>query len=77
MTQKIYLYSTTHCHLCELAQSLLDDSTACLVEVIEIAYDECLVIKYGTRIPVIKRQDTQAELDWPFNLGDIMQFLQN
>jgi hypothetical protein len=30
---------------------------------------------YGLRIPVLRRTDTGAELDWPFDAGQVVQFL--
>ena len=70
------LYSTSHCHLCEVALSLLmsfGDDIA--LEIIDIAEDEKLLDTYSLRIPVLQRQDTKAELNWPFVLDDIQKFL--
>ncbi len=77
MPKELYLYSTSHCHLCELAELLLIESTEKLVEVIEIANDDQLLSQYGLRIPVLKRLDTNAELGWPFNSNDIALFLRD
>ena len=76
MTKQLYLYSTSHCHLCELAYALiLQASDPNNVKLIEIADDKALLTEYGLRIPVLKRVDTNAELNWPFNLVDITVFL--
>ena len=76
MTKQLYLYSTSHCHLCELAYALiLQAADASNVSLIDIADDEVLLEKYGLRIPVLKRIDSNAELNWPFNLVDITIFL--
>lgn len=76
MTKQLYLYSTSHCHLCELALSFVmqagDDIE---VDLIDIAENEALLTRYGMRIPVLQRQDTQAELDWPFNEASLHEFL--
>ena len=45
------------------------------VNLIEIADDKALLAEYGLQIPVLKRVDTNAELNWPFNLVDITVFL--
>ncbi len=45
------------------------------VNLIEIAENETLLTRYGSRIPVLQRLDTQAELDWPFNETSIREFL--
>lgn len=76
MLKQLNLYSTSHCHLCDLAHSLLlnfEDKLA--VKVIDIAEDEALLDKFSLRIPVLQRQDTKAELNWPFASADIHKFL--
>ena len=76
MTKQLTLYSTSHCHLCELAQALLLPMAGKFtLEIIDIAEDEALLAQYGTRIPVLHRQDSKAELNWPFAAGDIQDFL--
>ena len=30
---------------------------------------------YGTRVPVLRREDTGAELDWPFDAAQVRGFL--
>lgn len=76
MMTPLILYSTTHCHLCELAHTLLltlaDEYT---LEIIDIAEDETLLERYGLSIPVLHRQDTKAELNWPFAVDNIRDFL--
>ncbi len=71
----LYLYSTSHCHLCESAQALLTKLNIQAVTTVEISDNDQLLLAYGTRIPVLKREDTNTELDWPFNLTDIRLFL--
>lgn len=71
-------YTTSHCHLCELAEQLLVHtplSQPVPVEVVDIAESEALVASYGTRIPVLHRDDTGAELNWPFTRDDLLAFL--
>ena len=59
---EITLYHTTACHLCELAQQLIEGVQGVIVHLIDIAEDAALVEAYGVRIPVLKRTDTGAEL---------------
>ncbi len=47
------------------------------LEIIDIAEDEKLLDVFGLRIPVLRRQDTQAELNWPFKAADINKFLKD
>lgn len=75
MTEQLSLYSTSHCHLCELAYALVMKVPNISVIVIDIAEDELLLAKYGVHIPVLQRQDTDRELNWPFTEADIHQLL--
>ncbi len=76
MIKQLYLYSTLHCHLCEVAYSLATKIPDISVSVIEVAGDEFLLAEYGIRIPVLQRQDTKMELNWPFSEADIQVFLE-
>jgi hypothetical protein len=72
----IHLYTTSACHLCELAIDLLSSMNLQIPIIpIEIADDDRLVEKYGASIPVMCRSDNQSELKWPFNAIDIRIFL--
>jgi len=71
---KLVLYGTNHCHLCEQAETVLQ-SVGVQAEHIDIAEDDALLKKYGVRIPVVKREDTGAELDWPFDVTAARRFL--
>lgn len=76
MIRQLYLYSTSHCHLCDLAYSLAIKIPDISVNVIDVAEDDLLLAEYSVRIPVLQRQDTKIELNWPFNEGDILEFLE-
>lgn len=71
---KLVLYSTTHCHLCEQADSLLAQAGVC-AEHVDIVQDDALLESYGTRIPVVRRLDTGDELGWPFDAEMLARFL--
>lgn len=76
---QLLFYTTSQCHLCELAEALLVNTpmpAPIPVDVIDIAQSEELVDHYGTRIPVLRRNDTGAELDWPFTRDQLLTFLQ-
>ncbi len=76
MIKQLSLYSTSHCHLCELAYSLVMEMANCIaLEIIDIADDETLLAQYELRIPVLQRKDTKTELNWPFGEKDIQKFL--
>ncbi|EPJ48324.1 MAG: glutaredoxin [Osedax symbiont Rs1] len=72
------LYSTEHCHLCELAEELLVnqlDSNLHSIEVEDIADDDLLLARYGIRIPVLLNLQTKAELQWPFDAQILHSFI--
>ncbi|WAJ39570.1 glutaredoxin family protein [Pseudomonas sp. GOM7] len=77
MTPECQLFGTLGCHLCEVAEALLMPFVehGLLVELIDIAEDEAMVERYGLRIPVLRREDTGAELDWPFDAEQVVVFL--
>lgn len=78
MTIELHLYSTSHCHLCEGAEKLLT-AIVDLQDIhwtsVEIADDAELLEKYGTKIPVILRLDTNTQISWPFNIIDIQNLI--
>jgi hypothetical protein len=71
---KLLLYGTSACHLCDEAKALLGAAGA-VADVVDIAHDERLLERYGMRIPVLRRQDSGTELDWPFDAAALRRFL--
>ncbi|WP_420590384.1 glutaredoxin family protein [Bacterioplanoides sp.] len=72
------LYGTEACHLCELAQQVIVEVAAHIpieVYVEDIAESEQLVASLGTRIPVLKDEQSGRELDWPFNHDELFVWL--
>lgn len=74
MRVRVKLYGTGFCHLCEEAEAILDQAGVTAAP-IDIAEDDALLEKYGTRIPVLQRTDNDAELGWPFDAEAVTQFL--
>ena len=70
--QVIELYGTACCHLCDEAEVVLKLTGVHAVQ-IDIAEDDSLLEKYGTRIPVLRYAG--AELVWPFDAGAVIRFL--
>lgn len=73
------LYGTSACHLCELAEALLQQAQgagllAAFITV-DISDSDELMSRYGLRIPVLKRRDG-AELGWPFGAPELAAFLE-
>jgi len=75
----LLLYSTSGCHLCELAQEIvfpLLDEYMVQVSVIEISESDELVERFGVRIPVLVFEGVgQDELGWPFDSVLVRQYL--
>jgi hypothetical protein len=78
MPPECQLFSTLGCHLCEIAEAELLPLVehGLLVELVDIGESERLSSIYALRIPVLRRVDTGAELDWPFSAEQIVTFLQ-
>lgn len=77
---QLILYTTSHCHLCEEAMSLLIEiATQYNIDWLsqEIADDNTLLERYGLRIPVIKNNDTENEISWPFTTREIVDLIEN
>jgi hypothetical protein len=78
MPPECQLLGTLGCHLCEVAEAELLSLVeyGLLVELVDIGESAALVDDYGLRIPVLRRVDTGAELDWPFDAEQVVAFLQ-
>lgn len=77
MPAQCQLFSKPGCHLCETAEGYLLPliEYGLMVELVDINESERLTDAYGLRIPVLRRIDTGAELDWPFATEQVVAFL--
>lgn len=77
MLPECQLFGTLGCHLCEIAEAEIMPLVehGLLVELVDITDPEDLTEAYGLRIPVLRRVDTGAELDWPFDTEQVVAFL--
>lgn len=77
MTVSLTLFGTTACHLCEECLLLTGplEGNGVVVRQQDIVDDPELLERYQLRIPVLRRDDTGAELDWPFGLGELLDWL--
>lgn len=77
MPPECQLFGTLGCHLCEVAEAELMPLVehGLLVELVDIGDSERFFETYGLRIPVLRRVDTGAELDWPFSTERVVSFL--
>ena len=61
--------------LCDLAWERLAHAGGPDFDPLWIDGDFGLEARYGERIPVLRREDTGAELDWPFDADALRAFL--
>ena len=72
----LILFQRDDCHLCDLALEVLAHARIPEFESVFIDDDDVLEARYGIRVPVLHRSDSGAELDWPFDAGQVAAFLQ-
>ena len=75
---KLTLFSGSECPLCDIAKNMLTTATHQFpvdLTVIDVKAQREYFHQYGARIPVLKRQDNNSELAWPFEFADLEQFL--
>jgi hypothetical protein len=78
MNMKLCLYSTSACHLCEQAESLLQGMAENIMlswDTIDIVDDDQLMQRYGLKIPVLHKPEGEVDLCWPFTELDILHWL--
>ena len=72
------LYGTSACHLCEIAEQMLELRQAaghCFTyDKVDISESDELFERYGVLIPVL-RHPLGQELGWPFSDAQLAQFL--
>jgi hypothetical protein len=72
------LYGTSACHLCELAEEMLDSQRQRGADIaydkVDIAGSDELFERYGLVIPVL-RDHRGAELRWPFDVAELCRFI--
>ena len=73
---KFVFYTTDGCHLCELAWELvIAQGLVSKMTQVEIIHDENDIARYGIRIPVIKNNNTEKEIGWPFDSIELADFI--
>ena len=73
----LVLYATSDCHLCEQAQRILYTTLGNNVQEIDIVNDEQLLKRYALRIPVLRCVETGVEVDWPFDIKEILLLVEH
>ncbi len=73
----LILYQRDDCHLCDLALAVLAAARAPEFDSVFIDDDTSLEGRYGTRVPVLRNDATDEELDWPFDAVRLQGWLQS
>jgi Glutaredoxin-like domain (DUF836) len=72
------LYGTSGCHLCEVAQDMLNNEHRIFgdfaLDVVDISESDELLERYGVTIPVLRHPEGE-ELNWPFSAQQLRDFL--
>lgn len=73
---QLILYSHPDCHLCEEAEALVHRcGMGDTYQIVDIEDDLELLKRYGIHVPVLKREDNQQELFWPFDQAALIAFV--
>jgi hypothetical protein len=72
---KLSLFQRDECPLCDEAYEVLAAAGVADFDPIWIDGDAGLEGIYGARVPVLRREDSTAELDWPFVAEAVRSFL--
>jgi hypothetical protein len=72
---ELILYQRDDCHLCDLALGLLAAVRAPEFDSVFIDGDDVLEKRYGLRVPVLRDEARGIELDWPFDVAKLREFL--
>lgn len=69
------LFQRDDCHLCDLALEVLAQVRAPEFDSVFIDDDAALEAAYGSRVPVLREESGQRELDWPFDADGLRAWL--
>lgn len=69
------LYQRDDCPLCDEALAVLAAARAPDFKSVWIDDDDALEARYGARVPVLRDDARDAELDWPFDVEHLRRWL--
>jgi glutaredoxin len=72
---RLTLYQRDDCPLCDHALAVLAAARVPDFDSVWIDDDADLEARYGARVPVLRDEDSGAELDWPFAPAALQAFL--
>lgn len=71
----LILYQRDDCQLCDLALAELAQARVPAFESVFLEDVPTLEARYGKRVPVLRDEVRDRELDWPFAADDVQAFL--
>ena len=71
----LILYQRDDCHLCDLAIEVLAQARAPEFDSVFIDGDDALETRYGVRVPVLHDATRGIELEWPFDVRRLREWL--
>ena len=72
---RLRLFQRDDCPLCDQALAVLAAARVPDFESVWIDDDLALEARYGARVPVLRDESTEAELDWPFDAVAVAAFV--
>ena len=72
---RLVLYQRDDCHLCDLALDVLAQAHTPDFSSVFIDANAELEARYGARVPVLRDVVAQRELEWPFDVARLREFL--
>jgi len=72
---RLTLFQRDDCHLCDLALEVLAQARVPDFESVFIDDDDTLEARYGERVPVLRDETRDVELDWPFDADGLKAWL--
>lgn len=71
----LILYQRDYCHLCDQALAVLAEARAPDFQSVWVDDSVALAERYGTRLPVLRDDGDDRELDWPFDAAAVRHFI--
>jgi hypothetical protein len=75
LAMRFILFQRDDCQLCDHALALLAQVRAPEFDSVFIDGDEALEARYGDRVPVLREDVAGRELEWPFDVAKLRDWL--
>lgn len=73
---RLIVYQRDDCPLCDRALAVLAAARVPEFESVWIDGDATLEARYGARVPVLRDEESDREIDWPFDPDALRAFVQ-